>query len=260
MLAAYDDQLRRGAPAEPGAEVERDGPVVRLLAPSWAGVVWSDLSAADADRAIAAQVARFAELGRSWEWKLYSHDRPADLPRRLLAAGLRAGTTEALMAAEVAVLGLAVPPPAGVRLVPVVDESGVDALVRVHDEVFGGSHGPVGRAVLAALAHRPAPIEAVVAMAGDRPVSAARVEFPAGTDFAGLYGGGTLPGWRGRGIFRALVAHRAALARDRGIRYLQVDASPDSRPILGRLGFVELATTTPYVLSGPPDAAAPASR
>ena len=40
------------------------------------------------------------------------------------------------------------------------------------------------------------------------------------------------------------------LAAERGLRYLQVDASPDSRPILKRLGFAELAMTTPYVHSG----------
>jgi hypothetical protein len=35
----------------------------------------------------------------------------------------------------------------------------------------------------------------------------------------------------------------------RGYRYLQVDASPQSRPILERLGFTSLALTTPYVWS-----------
>jgi hypothetical protein len=33
-------------------------------------------------------------------------------------------------------------------------------------------------------------------------------------------------------------------------RYLQVDASRDSRLILGRLGFVALATTTPFTHPG----------
>lgn len=63
-------------------------------------------------------------------------------------------------------------------------------------------------------------------------------------------GGGTLPAWRGRGVFRALVAHRAALAGAAGFRYLYVDASADSRPILHRLGFVQLATTTPFTHRG----------
>jgi hypothetical protein len=58
------------------------------------------------------------------------------------------------------------------------------------------------------------------------------------------------PSSRGRGVFRSLVAHRAALAAARGFRYLQVDASSDSRPILERLGFVQLATTTPFVHQG----------
>jgi hypothetical protein len=48
-------------------------------------------------------------------------------------------------------------------------------------------------------------------------------------------------------VFRSLVAYRAALASARGVRYLQVDASPESRPILERLGFTELATTTPFL-------------
>jgi GNAT superfamily N-acetyltransferase len=56
-----------------------------------------------------------------------------------------------------------------------------------------------------------------------------------------------VPQWRGCGIYRALVAHRAALAASRGFRYLTVDASPESAPILERLGFTHLATTTPYV-------------
>ena len=43
---------------------------------------------------------------------------------------------------------------------------------------------------------------------------------------------------------------QTALASARGFRYLQVDASADSRPILQRLGFVELATTTPFTYPG----------
>jgi GNAT superfamily N-acetyltransferase len=73
------------------------------------------------------------------------------------------------------------------------------------------------------------------------------VRFVQGTDFATLWGGSTLPDWRGRGIYRAIVAYRANLAAQRGFRYLQVDASADSRPILERLGFITVTTTTPFV-------------
>ena len=72
-----------------------------------------------------------------------------------------------------------------------------------------------------------------------------------GTDFAGLWGGATLREWRSRGIYRALVARRAQLAATRHVPYLQVDASSDSAPILRRLGFQALTTTTPYVWTPP---------
>jgi GNAT superfamily N-acetyltransferase len=87
-------------------------------------------------------------------------------------------------------------------------------------------------------------------------VSAAWLTYEAGTEFAGLWGGSTLPGWRGRGIYRALVARRAQLAVARGVTYLQVDASADSSPILRRLGLQAVTTTTPYVWA-PTAAAAP---
>ena len=151
------------------------------------------------------------------------------------------------MVAEVEDLARDAPPPAGVQLHPVTDPRGVDALVRVHDEVFGEDHAALGRELLARLARRPPTVAAVIAVAGDTPICAGRVEFHLGTEFASLWGGGTVRAWRGLGIFRSLVAYRAALASAGGFRYLQVDASPQSRPILKRLGFVELATTTPYI-------------
>jgi len=63
-----------------------------------------------------------------------------------------------------------------------------------------------------------------------------------------LFGGVTLPAHRGRGLYRATVARRAELARERGYRWLYVDALPTSRPILERLGFVAITTTTPFVI------------
>lgn len=116
----------------------------------------------------------------------------------------------------------------------------------VHDEVLGGSHQAIGQKVLRGLGAHPPSVAAVIAVTADTAVSAGRVGFPTGSDFASLWGGGTLPAWRGGGIFRALVAHRAALARDRGYQYPQVDASSERRPILQRLGFAEMAKTTPY--------------
>jgi GNAT superfamily N-acetyltransferase len=250
VLALFDRELREGArPDGPGARVERTGDVVRQTAPAhgWNGVVWSALDEADADAAIAGQIAHFTGLGRDFEWKLYGHDRPVDLGRRLLAAGFTPEPAETLMIGEIAGLSLDTEPPEGIRVVPVTGRAGVDLVADVHGRAFGADASWLRHQLLDRLAAGSGAVVAVVALAGDEPVSAARMELVPGTPFAGLWGGGTVREWRGRGIYRALVAHRARVAADRGCRYLQVDASGRSRPILERLGFAPLTTTTPYV-------------
>ncbi|MFG1703068.1 GNAT family N-acetyltransferase [Nonomuraea sp. M3C6] len=249
VLAVFDRQMRREArPDGPGIRVERAGDVARQVGPEhgWNGVIWSDLGPGNADAAIAEQVRYFG--GRAFEWKLYAHDRPADLDRRLLAAGFTPEPEETLMVAEVGREGgdpSAVEVPEGVRLVPVTDRDGVELVAGVHDRAFGTTRDHIRERLLDQLAA--GTVIAVVAMAGDVPISGARMDLHPGTRFASLWGGGTVPEWRGRGVYRALVAYRAREAAARGYDYLQVDASSQSRPILLRLGFEPLTTTTPYV-------------
>jgi ribosomal protein S18 acetylase RimI-like enzyme len=52
-------------------------------------------------------------------------------------------------------------------------------------------------------------IEIWVAEAQGEVVCTGRLEVVLGTEFAGVWGGGTVPEWRGRGIYRALTAARA---------------------------------------------------
>ncbi|MFF3615453.1 GNAT family N-acetyltransferase [Streptomyces sp. NPDC002580] len=250
VLALFDRDMRESArPDAPGSRVERVGRVVRLVGADkgWSGVLWSDLDEASADAAIAEQVRFFSRLGGEFEWKLYGHDRPVDLGQRLRAAGFTAEPEETLMIAELSDLALDAEPPEGVRLLPVTDRAGVDLVADVHERAFGIDGTRLRHQLLAQLTGDSDTVVAVVALAGDVPVSAARMELLPGARFAGLWGGGTVEEWRGRGIYRALVAHRARVAADRGYRYVQVDASSQSRPILARLGFQALTTTTPYV-------------
>ncbi|MCX0247123.1 GNAT family N-acetyltransferase [Streptomyces drozdowiczii] len=253
LLALFDRVMREEArPEAPGLRVERAGDVVRQVgaAHGWNGVVWSapDLDAARADAAVAEQVAYCERAGcDAFEWKLYGHDRPADLGARLLAAGFKAEEPETLLVARVAELATAVRMPEGVRLEEVRDEAGAELMARANERAFGRDGSWLRRLVLERLREDPEHFVALVAMAGDEPVSSARMELYAGTGFAGLWGGGTDPAWRGRGVYRALVAFRAGVAAERGYDYLQVDATEDSRPILERLGFTALTTTTPYI-------------
>lgn len=234
----------------PGDAVEHVGAVTRLVGAGdgWTGVIWSDLGedGAAADAAIAEQVRHFSGLGREFEWKLYAHDRPADLGDRLAAAGFAAEEPETVLVGQVAELPTQPELPAGVSLLKVTDVAGVELMMQVHDEAFGRPSPRLHRELLHQVTEDPEEIDAVLAMAGDRPVCAARTEFHRGTDFASLWGGGTVEQWRGKGIYRATVAYRTALAAQRGYRYLQVDATEQSRPILERLGFRALTKTTPY--------------
>jgi GNAT superfamily N-acetyltransferase len=254
LLAAYDAQLRTHVPPRlpAGVRVERDGPLVRMLGLDDRGFVGcSDLAGldpAELDALIARQVAVFAPRGEPFEWKLHGHDPPR-LADRLRAAGFVPEETETVVIAPVAALERAAQPPAGVTLREVTDRADLDRIAGLEDAVWGGGHRWLAESLAAERAADPEALRIVVAEAAGEVVCAGWVRFAEGTEFATLWGGSTLPAWRRRGIYRATVAHRAALARARGCRFLEVDASDDSRPILERLGFVAVTTTTPYVWS-----------
>ena len=190
---------------------------------------WSAVLRPPADGDVEPLVARMREVGGWVEWKYYSHDGP-ELRKRLLAAGLEPEDEETVVVAEAASIP---PPPSDVEL---REETSV--FLELAERVFGRGQGST-------LADNSI---AVVAYVDGQPVSGGRVDLDAGVEFAGLFGGVTLPEYRGRGLYRATVAKRAELARERGFRWLYVDALPTSRPILERNGFVAMTTTTPFVI------------
>ena len=160
------------------------------------------------------------------EWKYYEHDGP-ELREQLRAAGLEPDDEETVVVAEADTI----PPLAAdvdVRLA-------TDDFTELAHRVFGGRRREL----------EPQSV-AVVAYVDGQPVSGGRIDFEEGRSFAGMFGGVTLPEFRGRGLYRATVARRAELARERGYRWLFVDALPTSRPILESVGFVRLTATTPF--------------
>lgn len=264
LLATFDRQIRRVPQPMPDFRVlqlTEPAPLMGYVPAeedaSWGGgIFWCDLDESTADAAIAAAVDRFRPYDNEWEWKHYGYDRPADLTDRLRAAGFEPDDEEALVIGETGVvrerLAGAVEPegitlrrlrsdPAGAA----EDWRGVDALNRA---VWDEDSSDMSAAIARSMAADPAGTSMWVAVAADGTVAcAARINFHHGTDFASLWGGSTLAEYRGRGIYKALVARRADEAAERGFRFLQVDASPDSRPILERLGLRSLTSTTPWM-------------
>jgi GNAT superfamily N-acetyltransferase len=138
-----------------------------------------------------------------------------------------------------------------VTLAEVTAREHFDRIAAMEETIWGDRRAWLADMLESERAADPGALTVVVAEVADGIVCAGWIRFRRGTEFASLWGGGTLPEWRGRGIYRALVAYRARVAASRGFRYLYVDASPDSRRILERLGFVVVTTTTPYVWSPP---------
>ena len=213
ILTRFDEQMRRQA-----------SPDGLFVSKSWSAVLWRP-----DDGEVEPLIARMREIPGYVEWKYYSHDGPV-LRERLLAAGLEPEDEETVVVADAASIP---PPPEEVELRLATDE-----FVELADRVFGRKHG----------AGLPDKTAAVVAVVDGQAVSGGRGDFEEDGEFAGLFGGVTLPEYRGRGLYRAVVAKRAELARERGYRWLYSDALPTSRPILERLGFVRLTTTTPFVI------------
>ncbi|MDB5362634.1 MAG: family acetyltransferase [Rhodospirillales bacterium] len=244
ILRQYDAEMRAEPPPEPGVSRTWSGGVLRTTG-LYHCIGYSLLAGADVDREIATQVDFFRMMGVPVEWKLYGHDQPHDLGARLAHAGFRPEATEHFMVRDLQDGEIEDPASDGIMLRQVRDLAGLQDFVAAAGMAFERDESWAFKAYGGRLAD---PTYALhVAYDGALPVAAGRLELPPGRSFAGLWGGGTVPSHRGRGIYRALVAARAWEALWRGYRYLTVDAGAMSRPILERLGFVELTTVTAWM-------------
>ncbi|MCU1473731.1 GNAT family N-acetyltransferase [Amnibacterium sp.] len=248
----YDARLRPWVEPDPapGVVFERFGHLVRVTGRRQGFVETGPdvgLEGAALDAAIALHRDHFAARGEEMEWKTRAHDRPADLVDRLLAAGFEPEEPETVLVGVAAEMTGAGSAPAEVPIRRTEDPTDFARIAAMESAVWGEDWTWLGDDLAREVAHDREHFVVFLAEADGEVVSAAWLASKPGTGFAGLWGGSTLSGWRGRGIYRALVATRARAALERGAEYLQVDASEDSRPILERLGFAAVTTTTPYV-------------
>jgi GNAT superfamily N-acetyltransferase len=256
LLAAYDAQLRGKAEVQGAVSWDGSGPLWRALFTDGAFISYESLEGVDdVDALIAATVAHFAAIPqvKEFEWKTRGHDWPPDLDARLRAHGLEPEEVETVMVGEASHLAVDVELPAGVS-VRRVDQLPDRAVIiteasEVAARIFGD--GPSGEEMLRRLDRMEGREQFWVAEAeteeGRQVVCSGRLAMVEGTEFAGVWGGSTLPEWRGQGIYRALTSARARSALAEGVRYIQSDCTPMSRPILERSGLVAVTTTTPYL-------------
>ena len=252
LLAAYDSQLRTDAETPSALHVERLGPL-RLV--TFAGgrgfITYADLAGADAATLrgwVGAALAHFRDqpVITRVEWKTRGHDVAPRLHESLLEQGFVPDEPESIMIGEAAPLAADRPLPAGVALRRVTSEPDVRAMCEMDSLVFGDDDAEATAQALLRRLDLDDGMELWVAETDGVIVSAGRLEPVADTEFAGLWGGATLPQWRRRGVYRALTAARARSALTRGKTLLHSDSTEFSRPILERSGLIKVSTTTPY--------------
>jgi GNAT superfamily N-acetyltransferase len=251
LLDVYDREVRGSFPDRlpEGWIGEQDGSLTRCLTPRGGFSMFTGDSSHLTPAELAALVDRtftfYRARERTFEWKTFDHDRD-DLRPLLRQHGARPDPHEALVLGEASLLAGDVVLPAGLTLRSVASRADLDRIAALESAVWGDDWSWLA-ADLDARLHGDAPAEVYLIEDGDQAVSAAWLVPLAGTQVAGLWGGSTLAPYRGRGLYRALVAQRANVAVKRGYSILQVDASDDSRPILERLGLHVVGGTVPYV-------------
>ena len=212
-------------------------------------VLGARFSAGTADARIAEVARAYAGSDTGFVWWVGPSDTPADLGERLTAAGLSLEGRAPAMAAILADVPLAEPPPAELEIVPVTDPGTLAEFLDVVKadwlEWTGGEVPPVQGRTLAAYAREiprrlpaePVPLRWLGRIDGTA-VATSRVSIGAGV--AGLYAILTRPSHRGRGYGRAMTIAALRAAASLGHRISVLQASDLGYGVYQRLGFREL--------------------
>jgi GNAT superfamily N-acetyltransferase len=251
ILDLYDQEMRKNASANRANIHKRPGLTYFLALPpspraGW--VIYTRLDEANVEEAIGSTVDFFRDKGGEFEWKVYDHDTPRDLKERLRSRGFEAEELEAVLAFDMegAPEGFWEPSPVTVRRI--TDPNELAAVMKIESEVWGEPYADLEASLAEDMKTTPDQLSVFVAYAGDEAACGAWIRYYPESRFAELYGGATLTAHRGKGLYKSLVRARAQEARERGIRFLVVDTSPMSGPILQRHGFVFLTHAQGFVM------------
>ncbi len=240
LLALYDKEQRIEI-EYPDICKEVKADVVRFTGPaerhSSNFVLYSRLNDGNVDAVIEEQIAYYRQKNVPFEWKVYDHDAPPDLRTRLIMHGFKARERDAIMVLDVhkAAPVLLRRVKADVRRLTEPEE--VINLIRLLEEVWETDFSGLQKLLEEDLVKRPSFSSLYIAYVDNTAASVGWVQFPDNSRFASLWGGTTLPDYRGEGLYAAIMATRVQEAIRRGYSFLTIDASKMSRPIAEKYGF-----------------------
>ncbi len=252
LLDVYDSLLRTDAEMQGALQVDRLGPLYLAVFPGSQGFITSARCSGGESMPLAELVGPALEYFTAHsgitkvEFKTRAHDYAPGLHETLLSCGFSAGQPESVMLGRLEHLISGLPAPQGVQVRRISTPLEVEQMCAMSAEAFGQPPSPGLAQELAARMDLANGFELWAAWAGSRVVGAGRMEPVTGTEMVGLWGGGVLPAYRGRGIYRALTDARARSAMASGHSFAHSDSTEYSRPIMERQGMVKVTTTTPY--------------
>ncbi len=187
------------------------------------------------------EVSYFSNRKQDFEWKVYSYDKPDSLKDILAQEGFEIDNPEALMVMELDDSHPLLTNSQFLGVKEITDEQGIQDIVVLEDTIWNESHAELGERLWRDKQNNPDSLYLYGIYEENQLVSAAWMYLETNSSFASLWGGSTLPLFRGKGYYTKLLTVRAQKAYEKGHPFLTVDASPMSRPILEKCGFCCLA-------------------
>lgn len=270
LLAYYDTQLRTAAEMQGALESERLGELWLARFVRGALITHAPLPALPAQevRELVRQAhARALELvreGQRVEWKIRTHDETTPVLTAVLSElGYVPEPVESVMVGEIArmreQLAGAGAAAAGaregfrVRLLSAdspTAEADVAGMLLALGAAFGEDFSWLQEMYMRRLSEGRIAYFLAESLAGE-PIGAGRAEWHLPSRSVGLWGGGVIPAWRGRGVYLALLDARLRAAEDVGCVVAHSDSSDMSAPIHARLGMHRVTETVPWIYKMP---------
>ncbi len=209
------------------------------------GVRWT---AEEADNNIQAFINYHKERNIGFTWTVSSSDTPADLPRRLENHGCVLAGEQAIMAKPNLdkLDHITTNPTLEITQLDASQEEHIEAALHIFAASFQWTTNQLKnrRAGFIERYKNRAGNRDYLAYLDGRPVGFGRLNLSGPT--AHLNGAATLPAYRSQGIYSTLLRHRLEVAHQFGHHIATIDAQPMSKPIVGRYGFKEYATSYIY--------------